>query len=302
MRAVVLVSGGGAVTPFTTPEDGARRGLAAGNTFTALREHLVASGTAVFTTPARIGAGEAADDPGWQGFSDAPLVLPADLTVNAVGDIDDAGAALGRAIDHLREAFGITRLDLVAHSMGGLFSRAALRWARDRGEALPVDRLITLGTPWTGSLLGDFVRGDLSLADAHGDATTERILTGARAYAQENSQGAGEQASARYLAGADGWNARQAGILDGVAVTVLAGRYFDAAASPASLWPHDGLVALGSARADDVPAQVAVRRAVAEFDDVHSIFFAEANGLPWERALTWDPAVFAAVDAALAAE
>lgn len=34
-------------------------------------------------------------------------------------------------------------------------------------------------------------------------------------------------------------------------------------------------------------------------DDVHSVFVAEASGLPWERALTWDPAVFAVMDAAL---
>jgi hypothetical protein len=34
-------------------------------------------------------------------------------------------------------------------------------------------------------------------------------------------------------------------------------------------------------------------------DHVHSIFFADAFGQPWERALTWDPEVFAVVDTAL---
>jgi hypothetical protein len=55
-------------------------------------------------------------------------------------------------------------------------------------------------------------------------------------------------------------------------------------------------VALGSALATGVPAEVAEIRRTAVFDDVHSIFFANALGLPWERAITWDPAVFATLD------
>ena len=65
-HAVVLVSGGAAVTPFTTPDAAAASGLAAGNTMTALREHLLARGTTVFTAPARVGPGEVTNDPGWR--------------------------------------------------------------------------------------------------------------------------------------------------------------------------------------------------------------------------------------------
>ena len=36
-RAVVIVSGEGSITPFTTPSLACKRGLAAGNTATALR-------------------------------------------------------------------------------------------------------------------------------------------------------------------------------------------------------------------------------------------------------------------------
>ena len=35
------------------------------------------------------------------------------------------------------------------------------------------------------------------------------------------------------------------------------------------------------------------------FPDVHSIYFADQFGLPWETALTWDPAVLDVVVAAL---
>ena len=57
---------------------------------------------------------------------------------------------------------------------------------------------------------------------------------------------------------------------------------------------------MASGRADGVPAAVLPRVERHSFPDhVHSIFFADGFGLPWERALTWDPAVFEVVDAAL---
>ena len=237
MHAVLLVSGGAAVTPFTTPDHAAGSGLAAGNTMTALRRHLLDQGRTVFTAPARLGVGEVHEDTGWQGFADVPLVLPAEMTVNSAGDIDAAGAALARFVAYLVQEHGVDDLDLVVHSMGGLFSRAALRHGLDEGAALPVRRLVTRGTPWTGSLLGDFHAGDLTLADAQ---------------------------------------------------------------QPPTLWPHDGLVQRASALAVDVPADVLASHHDVELADVHSIFIADQFDLPWEKGLTWDPAVFEVVDAALA--
>ncbi len=91
--------------------------------------------------------------------------------------------------------------------------------------------------------------------------------------------------------------------LDGVTVTVIAGTALTAPSpgATARLWPHDGLVARRSALAELVPAEVLPGAARAEFDDVHSIYFADLLGLPWARALTWDPAVHAVVADALAA-
>ena len=56
--------------------------------------HLLDRGIRVFTAPARIGVGEVREDAGWQGFTDVPVVLPAEVTINAVGRVDDAGVAL----------------------------------------------------------------------------------------------------------------------------------------------------------------------------------------------------------------
>jgi hypothetical protein len=145
VRAIVLVSGGAAVTPFTTPDAAARTGLPAGNTMSAIRAHLLSRGRAVFTAPARIGPGRVTEDAGWQGFADVSEVLPAELTINAAGTIEDAGIALASFLRHVAATHGIETVDVVAHSMGGLFSRAAL--ARADAASPAVSRLITLGTP-----------------------------------------------------------------------------------------------------------------------------------------------------------
>jgi hypothetical protein len=117
-QAVVLVSGGAAISPFTTPTEACRQGLAAGNTDTFLREGLLCAGYRVFTSPAGVGYGPVTEDPGWGGFSNGPEALSADLTVNAVGDIDQAGASLARFFTFLHGAFDIDTVDIVAHSMG----------------------------------------------------------------------------------------------------------------------------------------------------------------------------------------
>lgn len=299
MTDVVLVSGGAAVTPFTTPTSAAGSGLAAGNSLTALRARLLREGMRVFTAPARIGSGTVTEDAGWQGFADVGEVLPEELTINAVGTLDDAGVTLHAFLQYLAAEHGVTDVVLVAHSMGGLFSRAAIAQGAQRGSAVAVRGLVTIGTPWTGSLLGDYLAGSISLEDARGDQFTERVLTQSAQFARENSQGAADQVSSAYLTGPAGWNAQQAGMLDGIPVTVIAGSYFAAFDTPTTLWTHDGLVGLRSASALDVPPSVVAKPDRAAFPDVHSIFFADAVGLPWERALTWDPEVADAVTEAI---
>ena len=64
------------------------------------------------------------------------------------GDIERSAHRLGEALDRLRRATGASRVDIVAHSMGGLVARACIR---ARGQASGVGRLITLGTPHQGT-------------------------------------------------------------------------------------------------------------------------------------------------------
>ena len=99
------------------------------------------------------------------------------MTVNAVGPIDEAGGCLATFLAWLSREHRVMSVDLVAHSMGGLFSRAAIReLAAD--SALPiVRRLVTIGTPWQGGFGADYAAGLLPLDAAAGDAGTEQIMT-----------------------------------------------------------------------------------------------------------------------------
>ena len=109
-----------------------------------------------------------------------------------------------------------------------------------------------------------------------------------------SSQGAGEQVTSRYLAGSGGWNERQGNVLEGIPLVVIGGNYFTQPGNP-QVWPNDGLVALDSALATDVSAQVVAEATRHVFPDVHSIYFTHLLGLPMERGLTWDPDVLGVV-------
>jgi hypothetical protein len=119
-------------------------------------------------------------------------------------------------------------------------------------------------------------------------------------YRDAESEGAGEQVTRRYLMGADGWNARQAGVLDDVPVTLIVGDYFTDSAGDQNVWPHDGVVAASSAAARELDLTVLPIRKVLTFPDVHSIFLSDLAELPFERALTWDPDALDAVSHAIA--
>ena len=297
-RAVVIVSGGAAVSPFTTPDAACGEGLAAGNTDTFLREGLLAAGYSAYTSPARVGAGQVEEDTGWSGFSACPVVLPAEVTVNSVGVIDEAGGSLASFLGYLQEEHGIGEFDIVAHSMGGLFSRAAVRVLRETGSSLRIRSLTTIGTPWTGGFAADYAAGDIPLAECQGDAECEATMAKFARLVAESSQGAGEEVTARYLAGPGGWNERQGDALAGIPVTLIGGDHLSAPGIR-EVWPNDGLVALSSALAEDVSSRVLSGARSHVFSDVHSIYFSHLLNLPWERALTWDPDVLATVIGAI---
>jgi triacylglycerol esterase/lipase EstA (alpha/beta hydrolase family) len=73
--------------------------------------------------------------------------------VPMLGDIRRNVDALAAAVDEVRKLSGADRVDIVAHSMGGLVTRAFIK----TGGAVAVHRVITLGTPHRGTVYGNLV-------------------------------------------------------------------------------------------------------------------------------------------------
>ena len=290
--AVVMVSGEDATSPFTTNDQACATGLAAGNTNTAIRESLLSKDYTVYTAPAMAGRGQVIDQTGFGAFGVGPVTLPENMTVNSTGSIDTAGEHLARFINWLHDEKGVTDIDLVGHSMGGLYSRSAIRVLATTGSPVAVRSLTTIGTPWQGSYLSDYANDLIGLTECMGDKFCQAGMRKFKAAVSQRMAGFGREVNTAFLMGGNGWNDFQSGVLDRIPVMLIAGTKFKAPgpANPA-VWPNDGLVALDSALARDIGDPVLPHRRCQIFDDTHSIFVSDQAGLDWETALTWDPEV-----------
>jgi triacylglycerol lipase len=311
-RAVVIMSGGGAVSPFTTPtqacssEDGF---LSAGNTDTALRDYLLAEGKQVYTAPAMAPWGPVADpDPTSFGpFKDCPVVLPESMTVMSAGDIDAAGEKLTRFVNYLHTEFGVTDVDFVGHSNGGLFSRAATRILKQTDAPVTVRSITMLGTPNNGSIPGSYTWGEYQKSDCLGVEFCEKFNENWLEYAAQSDLGLNREDTFKYLDGQPGWNNAQEGYLDGIPVTLLAGAAFTADGGNPTMWPNDGITSRYSAWAAGVSDAVIPWRACWVGPLTHSIFVTDAYNQtvdakpPWDRqtALTWNSEALARVNQAI---
>lgn len=299
-QAVVIVSGGDATSPFTTPDQACATGLAAGNTDTAIREYLLKRGYRVFTSPAMAGRGQVVDQTGFGPFGACPNTLPDNMTVDSTGSIDTAGEHLARFLTYLHTDKGVDGVDLIGHSMGGLYSRSAIRVLTTTHSPVHIRSLTTIGTPWQGSYLSDYANDAIPLSDCAGDQFCEHAMKDFRIEVSRLVSGSGREANQAYLMGKDGWNQSQAGVLDKVPVVLIGGKRFtESGQVQPMVWPNDGLVALRSALASDVADAVLPHRRCHTFDDTHSIYVSNAAGLDWRTALTWDPQVFDVVRAAV---
>lgn len=301
-HAVVIVSGGAAVSPYTTPTLACGSGLAAGNTDTYLRERLLAAGFTVYTAPASDVPGPVADaDPeSFGAFGSQPVVLPSDVTLVSTGPIDDAGAALARFALYLHEHEGVTEISWVGHSNGGLFSTAATRFLTERGVPVQVRSLVTLGTPWMGTVPIRAVIGEISPAEVRRNSQGVALMDAVDLHADSaGDRGLAQQNTYGYLVGADGWLARQTGALTGIPVLLVGGTWLADNGGDAEVWPFDGLVSEHSALAKNVPTSVIPNRRELSVPLLHSIFMADFYGQPWEVGMTWNPTVADAVIAHL---
>lgn len=233
--AVVFVSGLNSASSFTnaTPACAGKEG----DTWsfpTGPPASLRAAGREVYTAP----AGEGAKAP-------APCGSPvpgSDTVLDTGGDADANGAALLRLLAFLKAQYGIQQVQLVAHSDGGIWSRAAITQAA--GADIPtILSLTTLGTPHTGAWSADLAIGGASM---NCTSTVCKLL---RAIAQAEVGNLGETAVQELTSTyTTDWNRAQA--IGACPVTTIAGTYlqlFDVL--PAFYLPTDGLVGRSSAHA-----------------------------------------------------
>ena len=291
--AVVIMSGGDAVSPFTTPDLACAVGLAAGNTATALRDRLLAEGHQVYTAPSMNARGEVQEpDPeSFAPFGGMPVVLPAHLTVNSVGDIDAAGECLARFTGYLHDEYGVRDIDWIGHSNGGSYARAATRILQQTGSPMRVRSLTTLGTPWMGGVPPRFLVGEIDF-----DITGyEQFVEGLRAHVASHDLGLVAENTVRYMSGPGGWNLAQAGVLDAIPVLLVGGTYFESEGGDPTVWPFDGLVSRSSALAEGVPEVVLPQGRRLDFPVTHSIWVSDLAGLDWESGMTWNSDVLDAL-------
>lgn len=288
-RVAVIVSGGDAVSPFTTPDEACHTGLAAGNTNTALREALLAAGVPVYTAPAMNGRGpvEEPDPDSFGSFGGSPFRLPAHMTIVSTGDIDNAGEHLARFVDYLHTTYGVTAVDWIGHSNGGLFARAATRVLQETGSPVAVRSLVTLGTPWMGGNPLRIMAGEVDESECQGQASCLAFVKAIES-GRDRFLGLELQDTYRYLMGEKGWNQAQAGVLDDIPTLMVGGTALDAEDGDPEFWPNDGLVSEYSALAKGVGDDVVPIRHTASFPLLHSIFLAEMLGEDWQQGMTWN--------------
>ena len=296
-HAVVIVSGGDAVSPYTTPTAACATGLAAGNTDTYIRERLLAAGYATYTAPAMNARGVVrdADPDSFGAFGGQPVVLPAHMTMVSNGDIDNAGEHLARFVRFLHDTEGVTDVTWVGHSNGGLFSTSASRILLETEAPIRVRSMVTLGTPWMGTMPLRVAYGEVPIEAMDGDERALAIVRGMAEHAEEGDIGLARENTYHYLLGEHGWLAAQTGVLDDVPVLLVGGSWLRHADGDPEVWPFDGLVSEHSALARGVPAAVIPQRTERTFEVLHSIFFAHLFEQPWELGMTWNPDALAAV-------
>jgi triacylglycerol lipase len=304
IRAVVLVSGGAIRTPFTTPTQACKDGdgfLAAGNTWTALRKFLLEQGKLVYTAPAMDDWGTvkepARDSVG--PFTACPPQLPESMTILSTGDWNAGGERLARFLGFLHARHGITDVDLVGHSNGGMWTRAAIKVLKDTQSPIRVRSLVTLSTPHTGATPPRFHAGEIDLAACAGNDFCERSVKGWGELVKAMDKGLSAANTVRFTSGPNGWNAAQGDALRGIPVTLLGGTHFQAAGGDPTLWPYDGTVPRYSALAQGVSSDIIPWRACWQGPLVHWIGWADMEGIPRDRAITDNPDAMARVNRAI---
>lgn len=222
-------------------------------------------------------------------------------------DIDSGGKSLVSFLLYLHDTYGVVNVTVIAHSMGGIFSRAAMKVLRDRDYPVHVRSLSTLGSPWyQGTWFGDITwsslgfPGLLTFNDLQNDTETLELYSALKGLVPNNGPlgpspykeifgavGPFLETSTPYL---QSWSNDCAGVLDNVDVNIVGGGYFKAPnpeTANVTVFPHDGIPSLYSTLAVGIPESVlpraSLRLNLTFMDNVHSPFIARAYNLSYDK-------------------
>jgi pimeloyl-ACP methyl ester carboxylesterase len=235
-RAVVVIEGGGSPHPFTTPWaacDGGRQHFV---------EDLAAAGLPVFTAP---GFGNSYGSTA--GSTGCPRQPPLDVQWNTFGYPTQAGQAVLGFLGYLHAAYGYRTFDLVGYSYGGVVARATVAALKQQAApasmapafsyataavraGIRIPSVTTLNSPHLGSPTYDIASDPRAfygpVASAWG---TQFAEAGMGLVPYERDGGAGSihvlKTDAHAKPDPTSWDAQQVGVLDGVALTLIAGNY-----------------------------------------------------------------------------
>ena len=287
-RAVVLVSGTAATTPFTTPKSACKTGYSAGNTWAYLRDYLTKRGYKVYTAPASLGGVKVTEtNDSYAGpFGKCPKQLPAKMTINAIGSVDRSGSSLARFLRYLHSQYGVKEVDLVGHSLGGFIGRAGIREVRLNGPRIKFTSYSTLGSPWDGTYIANPTNPADPKSACDGFLICESFIDSLLSVPGIEMLIALLKPSNTAV-----WNQNQAGVLDGIPVSMLAGTYFTKEGGSAAIWPNDGIAQLESAWAQGMSDKLIPHRSCYSWPLTHSLFISKELKIADDTSLTWSPEV-----------
>lgn len=307
-RAVVLVSGVATITPFTTPERACRTGHSAGNSWAFLRDDLSRRGFRVYSAPVMDTPGQpvpaSLPDRERGPFGDCPPQLPLEFTVTSVEATEIGGRRLAAFIEQLHRRYGVKQVDVVAHSLGGIFSRQALRELRLARSPVRVRSFTTLASPWEPVMLAvpPGPSADDASAACDGFDLCKRIRAGLMTLSRTPPYTTLQAIIDAFQPQRFGpWSLAQAGVLDTIPVTLVSGTLFSKPGGRPDKWPNDGFVQESAALARSVPNSVLPHRACFRFAFAHSPTSAERANAPASEAVNWNPAAASVVAAAISA-
>ena len=283
-RVAVIISGVASVSPFTTPDQPCTEGQSAGATDSFIRDYLENESIQVFTAPVMAGPGQVPSElPQDKGgpFGNCPEQLPAELTVDSTNSVDTAGKNLSAFISYMHEKYGVRQVDLIAHSLGGIFTRNAIRELQSHNSPVEVMTLTTIGSPWESPIMANTSSDPVQACD--GFELCEGFMEELVAIPSINN-------ILNFLApeSINQWTQEQTGVLDNIPVTLIAGTYFSKVAGNSAKWPNDGFIQYSAATARNVSDSVLPIRACFTEPYTHSVYTSHFAGDAPDSAITWN--------------